>query len=83
MPFNNQLTDEVDARDMSVKFGNFVSKYERLNVVLIQAFNLTLLACKELDTLAPKFPKLQEVSVPPVHDKLCKIDEKYPFVMLN
>ena len=45
LPSNDQLTSEVDAKDISEMFVNFKRKYDKLtNFTLMQAFHLTLLS---------------------------------------
>ena len=77
---NDQVTSEVDARDISVKFINFEMRYDKLNIPLMEAFNLTPLLDKELDKLALKFLGFRRL-FPHVNKVLQKIDEKYPFSM--
>ena len=55
MPSNDQLTCDVDTRDIGVKFIKFEGKFNKINeFTLIQTFNQTSLSNKELEKSAFK-----------------------------
>ena len=77
LPYNDELTHDVDSRNLSVKFINFDCN----DFTLMQTFNSTLLSNDEIDKLLLKIPELKRVSFQHVSKVLKEIHEKYPFVV--
>ena len=58
VPSNDELTSDVDSRNLGIKFLNFEKCNDKLNdFTLLTTFNLTLLSNEELDKLVSRIPE--------------------------
>ena len=83
LPSNDNLTLEVDSRNLSITFVKSENKSKKLSdFTLMQTFNSTTCSNSELDRFVSKTAELKRVSFQQVKKVLKQIDENYPFVML-